>query len=184
MTIPVLVAIIIAVLVVVLFRELLTKFLPSKRHRKNIGKARKVLNDLRGRRLSEAEKIPVVLGTLRKVDPFVLEELILTCCQERGWKIIRNKRYTGDGGIDGKVIVGKQLLLIQVKRYRDHINPHHVREFQRVVGREGAAGGLFIHTGKTGKQSKAVVKDSVVSIVSGRKLVDFVLGQKISVRKE
>lgn len=179
MTTSLLVAIIIAVFVVAFLRELLGALIPRKRQRRNIKEAKSVINKLRKRQLSESEKLPVVLGTLRKIDPFVFEELVLTCCQEKGWRIIRNKRYTGDGGIDGKVIIDKQLFLIQVKRYSNHINPQHLRDFQRVITQQGAIGGLFLHTGKTGRLSKAVVKDSTVLIVSGRKLVDFVLEKKI-----
>lgn len=182
MTSFILIAIVVTALVVAVSRALLKKLLSRKRQRRNIRRARRILEDLRNRQLPEHQRLPVVLGTLRKIDPFVLEELVLTCCHDRGWKIIRNRRYTGDGGFDGKVIVGKQLFLVQVKRYRDHINPQHVREFQRVVTHHRAAGGLFVHTGKTGRLSKAVARDSAVSIVSGGRLVEFVLQTEVHLR--
>ncbi|WP_248844390.1 restriction endonuclease [Escherichia coli] len=41
--------------------------------------------------------------------------------ESHGFRTIRNKRYTGDGGIDGQVKCGKHRYLIQAKRYRGHI---------------------------------------------------------------
>ncbi|WP_192840691.1 restriction endonuclease, partial [Enterobacter hormaechei] len=47
------------------------------------------------------------MNYLRKIDPFVFEELLLEGFEAHGFRTIRNKRYTGDGGIDGQVIIGK-----------------------------------------------------------------------------
>ncbi len=60
---------------------------------------------------------------LRGLNAFVFEEMILTALKKHGFKIIRNKRYTGDGGIDGRAYKNDQHYLIQAKRYRKHINP-------------------------------------------------------------
>ncbi|MGM8474744.1 restriction endonuclease, partial [Enterobacter hormaechei subsp. steigerwaltii] len=69
------------------------------------------------------------INYLRKIDPFVFEELLLEGFEAHGFRTIRNKRYTGDGGIDGQVIIGKYRYLIQAKRYRGHIALQHVQEF-------------------------------------------------------
>ncbi|EPO2651139.1 restriction endonuclease, partial [Klebsiella pneumoniae] len=58
------------------------------------------------------------IAYLRKIDPFTFEELLLEGFESHGFRTIRNKRYTGDGGIDGQVIIGKHRYLIQAKRYR------------------------------------------------------------------
>ncbi|SPW93098.1 putative restriction endonuclease [Escherichia coli] len=42
---------------------------------------------------------------------------------------------TGDGGIDGQVIIGKYRYLIQAKRYRGHIALQHVQEFEKLLKR-------------------------------------------------
>lgn len=150
---------------------------PRHRHRLNIWKARQVISQLRRRKLSPAERLPIVLGTLRSLNPFQFEELILCCFQDKGYRIRRNRRYTGDGGIDGRVFQGEQLFLVQAKRYRHHINAAHVREFLMVINRERAAGGFFVHTGKTGKLSKQLLANSKLTLLSGQRLVDFVLHQ-------
>nr|WP_225226253.1 restriction endonuclease [Komarekiella delphini-convector] len=87
---------------------------------------------------------------MRKIDPFVFEELLLTCFERQGYNIRRNKRYTGDGGVDGCIWLHGSLYLVQAKRYKDAINPVHVEEFAQVIARRGAAGGYFVHTGRAG----------------------------------
>ena len=108
---------------------------------------------------------------LRKVDPFIFEEMILSALKKLGYKIKRNTRYTGDGGIDGMVLVDGKKVLIQAKRYGKHINPQHVKDFSLICQGQGCRG-LFIHTGITGKESYRST-DGKVKIVSGGKMLDL-----------
>ncbi len=114
---------------------------------------------------------------LRSTNPFVFEEMILNAFKSKGHKIIRNKRYTGDGGIDGQVYLDGQRHFIQAKRYRKHINPAHVREFGKVC-RDHKVGGLFVHTGKTGPMSKTQAQEQNIKIISGDKLFKLLLPEK------
>jgi len=114
---------------------------------------------------------------LRKVDPFVIEEFVLGALERHGHRIRRNDRYTGDGGIDGCCWIDDEPHLIQVKRYKGHIDAADVREFAGLCRRMGARG-LFVHTGRTGKGA-ASEKCEVVEIVSGRRLLEF-LGISVS----
>ncbi|WP_420262666.1 restriction endonuclease, partial [Citrobacter portucalensis] len=83
------------------------------------------------------------------------------------------KRYTGDGGIDGQVIIGKYRYLIQAKRYRGHIALQHVQEFEKLLKRHNCRG-LFCHTGKTGAGSKSVsIASERMEIISGQRLIDL-----------
>ncbi|WP_429871419.1 restriction endonuclease [Escherichia coli] len=105
--------------------------------------------------------------------PFTFEELLLEGFESHGFSIIRNKRYTGDGGIDGQVIIGKHRYLIQAKRYRGHIALQHVQEFDTLLKRHNCRG-LFCHTGKTGAASKAVsFASDRMEIISGQRLIDL-----------
>ncbi|MFA1068201.1 restriction endonuclease [Klebsiella pneumoniae] len=116
---------------------------------------------------------PQKINYLRKIDPFVFEELLLEGFESHGFRTIRNKRYTGDGGIDGQVIIGKHRYLIQAKRYRGHIALQHVQEFDTLLKRHNCHG-LFCHTGKTGAASKAVsFASDRMEIISGQRLIDL-----------
>lgn len=84
---------------------------------------------------------------LRKIDPFVFEELILLTFKKYGFKIKRNKRYTHDGGIDGRVKKNGEKFLVQAKRYSGNINSEHVNDFIKTC-RCYKVCGYFIHTGK------------------------------------
>lgn len=84
------------------------------------------------------------IAYLRKIDPFVFEELLLEGFERRGFEVIRNRRYTGDGGIDGRVKIDGQTWLIQAKRYTSYIAVGHVRDFSDLLNATGARG-FFCH---------------------------------------
>lgn len=95
----------------------------------------------------------------------------------QGILVARNRRYTGDGGVDGRITIDGALYLIQVKRYKSAINPAHIVDFAKVVDHDPrAAGGLFVHTGRTGPKSRAAARDHGVVMVSGQRLVDLIHG--------
>ena len=109
---------------------------------------------------------------LRGVNPFVFEEMILTALKRRGHKIIRNKKYTGDGGIDGQVTMNGVEYLIQAKRYKGHINPAHVREFALICYRRDKRA-LFVHTGRTGKKAAQIAHNAKMKMVSGDRVLNL-----------
>ncbi|WP_349949896.1 restriction endonuclease, partial [Escherichia coli] len=85
----------IALLAVVFFR----RSVRHRRHKRKQQSARRVLE-----RIKTLPGFPQKINYLRKIDPFVFEELLLEGFEAHGFRTIRNKRYTGDGGIDGQVI--------------------------------------------------------------------------------
>lgn len=127
-------------------------------------------------KIKEIESFPQAIAYLRKIDPYVYEELILFALKNMKYKIKRNKKYSGDGGIDGKVWIKGKLHYIQAKRYSKYINKAHVEEFNFITKRD-KVGGLFVHTGITGKGSRAEVA-SHVKMISGEKMVDLIKGNK------
>jgi restriction system protein len=151
--------------------------LKSSRHQKYIQQAALVLTQLR----SGDVRLPKALGILRRMNPYAFEELLLTCCHERGWEIERNFSYSNDGGLDGRVTIAGRLYLIQAKRYRGYIKAKHIHDFYRVIQGKKAAGGFFIHTGRTSELSNQLLREYGISLLSGQRLVDFVLGQKLKV---
>lgn len=137
------------------------------KHYKNYKIARKLSKKINKNCFSYNSSILVYL---RKINPFVFEELLLYTFKKRGYKIYRNKRYTGDGGIDGKVKINKQIFLIQAKRYSSYINMKHLIDFN-ILCKENNTNGFFIHTGKTGSESKKI--NSNIKIISGDNLIRF-----------
>ncbi|MGM9798675.1 MAG: restriction endonuclease [Parabacteroides sp.] len=137
------------------------------RHQRRRKKAKKVANKLKT--FTEGGQI---LTYLRKIDPFVFEEMLLNAFEACGYKAIRNKRYTGDGGIDGQIIYQDKRIPVQAKRYKNHINKAHMVAFTEVTQKRKAPFGLFIHTGQTGKGSYEVATSSTpILIISGDRLI-------------
>ncbi len=150
------------------FRRL---FLPRS-HRRRIRQARRVLKKIRPW-LNEPSGPARVFGYLRKIDPLSFEELVLQACVDMGWKVKRGTRYSGDGGIDGHVRLpgDPYWTAIQCKRYSSAIDPRHVRDFSTLVYPRR---GFFVHTGRTGDQSKAAAKGVV--FIGGGRLTDLIAG--------
>lgn len=129
---------------------------------------------LRGR--DRDQPVALHYARFRAMDPLAFEELLLEAFERRGHRVIRNCRYTGDGGVDGEVIIDGIRFLIQAKRYKDAIRPEHVWDFAQLCATRRQRG-LFIHTGRTGGMSCAVVDGATgIQIVSGQKLLALLTG--------
>lgn len=100
-------------------------------------------------------------------------EAVLTQFEKKGYEVIRNKRYTGDGGIDGMIKNKDGIFLVQTKRYSGRIHKKHVLDFHQVIQNKNAAGGFFVHTGKTSKPIFEQAKKMGVSIISGQSLINL-----------
>lgn len=87
----------------VLVAIVLTNLIPRPRHLWRRQAAKRVIT-----KLQQIEGFGPRLAYLRKIDPFVFEELVLEGFERRGCKVRRNKRYTGDGGalMDGSGLRG------------------------------------------------------------------------------
>lgn len=140
----------------------------SLRHRRYQQKAQRILD-----RLPQLAGDGQRLNYLRKINPYVFEELLLTAFERQGYRIRRNRRYSGDGGLDGQVWIDGQRYLIQAKRYACTITPAHVAEFGALVRREGCRG-LFVHTGRTGPKSRAALASfPEIELLSGQRLLEL-----------
>lgn len=144
--------------------------LKKNKHRLYIKSGNRVI-----KKLSSIEHDGAKLNYLRKINPYVFEELVLTAFEKKGYRIKRNKKYSGDGGIDGKIFNDNKLFLIQSKRYSNAINPKHVIDFCKAIKRENAFGGYFVHTGRTGLKSHLNSQETGnIEFVSGSKLLSLI----------
>ncbi|MEH4661168.1 MULTISPECIES: restriction endonuclease [Enterobacteriaceae] len=116
---------------------------------------------------------------LRKINPYVFEEMILTALERRGLPVRRNPRYSGDGGVDGLFWVGNQRWIVQAKRFSSAVRPEHVRDFGELARREKCRG-LFVHTGRTGQISVEYFKAyPEILLLSGSSLLQLLSGGSI-----
>lgn len=168
------------ILFVLFFSFLLFKFsvffkinYKKKRHERKISTAEKVISKVNS--FTGDYKNQQILSYLRKIDPYVFEELILSSLALKGFEIIRNASYSGDGGLDGMFLSNEKIFLVQAKRYSNTVNSTHINDFALLVSHKKAAGGMFIHTGKTAVKSYQNYKNSNIEIVSGQKLINLIL---------
>ena len=162
------------IFLVILFVGLV--FFPKKtKHQRNVLNSKTIILKLNSFKF-DGQK----LNYLKKINPFVFEELVLSAFEKKGFTIKRNKKYTGDGGIDG-VMFDKEntKYLIQAKRYANYINLAHIKDFGVLLNQKKCKG-FFVHTGKTGKGSSAEVGlYSNMEIISGSKLINLITNEKV-----
>ncbi|WP_447870040.1 restriction endonuclease [Serratia fonticola] len=143
----------------------------ARRHRRYRATAVRVLQ-----RLPQLGGDGQRLAYLRKINPYVFEELLLLAFERQGYAVIRNASYSGDGGLDGQVIIGDKKYFIQAKRYGRAITPSHIKNSGALL-RHHHCQGFFIHTGRTGQLSRALLQNHPhVHLVSGQKLLALLAG--------
>lgn len=168
---PVLLAALLAVIIYLLWR-FRRQTASERRHQRYRATAERVYI-----RLGELNGDGQRMTYLRKINPYVFEELLLLAFERQGYPVQRNASYSGDGGLDGKVHINGECWLIQAKRYSRPITPSHVRDFEAVLMCMGLRG-LFIHTGRTGQKSRAVSRGSQqLMIISGHRLLALLAGK-------
>jgi restriction system protein len=145
-------------------------------HLYRIKKAKQIL-----KKIKEINAIPNnggrVINYLRKINPYVFEELVLSVIENSNVRVIRNKSYSNDGGIDGIFKLSKGKVLVQCKRYKSYINPKDVMQLSQTVKEQKYYFGIFVHTGKTGEKSKDNIKiENNTMIISGSLLINFLVG--------
>jgi restriction system protein len=144
----------------------------KSREKWRVDKSKYLLKDLK--KINDPAHI---FTRLRRLDPFLYEELILTSIDKHNphVKITRNKRYTGDGGIDGVIKLNGVKIAIQAKCYTNEIVTSDIFKLQTDMTKVGASYGLFVHTGKTRPVTWLKTKDSKVFIVSGASMIALLL---------
>lgn len=163
--------------------KLISKFLNSIRlfgkirHKNRIRTSKKVIKKVK-EISNEPNSGGRIIGYLRKINPYVFEEVILTAIENSNIRITRNKQYSNDGGIDGKFTTKHGKVLIQCKRYKSYINNKDVIEFIQKIEEHKCSYGIFAHTGKTGDKAKnTAVKSEKVIYVSGSYLNKIITGE-------
>ena len=144
-------------------------------HRRRQRQSQRVIVRLREIQGDEGQCFARRLAYLRKIDPLVFEEVVLDAYERRGHTILRSARYSGDGGIDGRVLVDDEWRGVQCKRYRREIKWEHIEQFPRDLAREGLSAGFFVHTGRTPPGHRW---PAGVEVVSGRKLLDLLIDDR------
>ena len=153
-----------------ILKDIFRKKPANRRHQRNIESADRISAKLST--FQEPFKEARQLTYLRKINPYIFEELLLTLLKEQGHDIIRNKSYSNDGGLDGKIqLKDGRIVLIQAKRYTGHVNNQHMKDFSALIKTHRAAYGYFMHTGRTSKANLSLHRDTNLVIYSGSKLL-------------
>jgi restriction system protein len=142
-------------------------------HLSNVQRSRRVLRAVRA--FKEPDVGARCLAYLRAVDPLVFEEVVMSALEDAGLLVLRGRRYSGDGGVDGVVwLPDRGWFAVQSKRYRQHVCLAHVCAFGEVVAGGGYDGGLFVHTGRSGAALYERLDVARIALLSGDRLLRLV----------
>ena len=167
------VSILVLIIIFIILKLFLKTDYKKKRHERKIITGEKIIVKLNS--FTGVYKNQQIITYLRKIAPYAFEELLLSAFALKGFNIIRNKSYSGDGGLDGMIIENEQVFLVQAKRYSNLIKTSHIKNFALLISEKNAEGGYFIHTGKTSVKSYQNYKNSKIQIISGQKLIDLIV---------
>lgn len=151
-------------------------------HRRRVRRSRHVLREIRRWRGDDVHAR--LFGYMRRLDPLVFEEVVLTALEDGGRLVLRNRAYTGDQGIDGWVrLSGFGWVPLQVKRFKSHVDNRAVEALGEIVRVRACAAGLFVHTGRSGTGVYRHLRSGRVVLISGQRLVDLLLRGVLEVRR-
>ncbi|MFV1478536.1 restriction endonuclease [Serratia marcescens] len=168
---PALLLVVIFIAVMVMLGSRRYETARQRRHRRYRAAAERVMTKL-PQLGGDAQR----LTYLRKINPYVFEELLLLAFERQGYAVARNASYSGDGGLDGTVFIAGQTYFIQAKRYSKAITPSHIRDFAALL-QDARCEGFFIHTGRTGHLSRTLLlAHPRVHLISGQKLLALLAG--------
>lgn len=166
-----------AVVLGILGRRLRNRFFSAsaRRHRRKRRQGSRRLA-----KLSAIHSDAAALAYLRKVDPYAFEELLLTRLRRDGYRVKRNRRYSGDGGIDGRYRASMfgRWSLVQAKRYSGSVRPQDIVAFAGLCQSRRTTG-LFVHTGRTPREilaNRRHYEARGIQVISGSGLVGWLRG--------
>lgn len=134
------------------------------RHARYRKKALQIASRLRESDLSDSQ----ALAYLRKINPYVFEEMVLDAFVRDGYKAVRSSSYSGDGGVDGRLKKDEETFLVQCKRYRKHISKRHFEDFVNLCDKCHKKGFSSIPEGQARTSEKKPAKEALLRLSAGR----------------
>lgn len=150
---------------------------PSKLHRKNRRTAARLYRRLNAIAAGSPPDRPHTWfqNYLRQIDPYVFEELVLISLERKGYSVRTNRRYSGDGGVDGRARKDGTRYYIQCKCYTGYASLADVRAFIEKCRRDRRKG-LFVNTGLTSAKALETAEESgTVSMVCDESLYNLII---------
>ncbi len=150
------------------------------RHRYNIKKSKTVLKKIVEIHHQYPNQYGRLMNYLKKMNPYVFEELILTVIENQNIRVTRNKAYSGDGGVDGIFHTKYGKVYVQCKRYQDYIHLKDVKDLLLKSQEKKCYKAVFVHTGKTRDNTKNLFLQNrqKIILISGNTMIDLILNKK------
>jgi restriction system protein len=113
---------------------------------------------------------------LHEMDPIAFENLVADLFRAMGMQAVTTQR-SGDGGVDVDALDPAPIrggkIVVQVKRYRNTVQPTAVRDLYGTVQDTGANKGVLVTTSRFGPGSHTFANGKPLELISGPELVDL-----------
>ena len=151
----------------------------SKLHRKNRRTARRLYRRLNriASQGSPDRGYAWIQNYLRQIDPYVFEELVLAALKEKGFSVRANRKYSGDGGVDGRARKDGTRYYIQCKCYTGYASLADIRAFIDKC-RKDRRKGFFVNTGLTSAKARETAEESgIVAMICDESLYNLIINE-------
>lgn len=128
-------------------------------------------------------------NTLDSISPQEFELIVLEAFARLGYKATHTS-WSGDEGIDGILVKGKNKIVIQCKKQKSKVGQPALRDFLGAMKHANCSEGIFITTSSFSDPAKSFVKEKNIKLIDGQEIIellrstineDFVLnGRKVS----
>src|SRR5690606_21245490 len=105
------------------------------------------------------------------MSPYAFEYLITECLKGQGNQIRKLRRVSGDGGIDGMVMLNKRWHIIQAKRYANPVSAGIVQEFLQLCIEKRMPGVFVASSGFTAPARRLADRQARLTLWDGVSLV-------------
>ncbi len=132
-----------------------------------------------------------VLDLVRKMDPFLFQELVIDLLVAMGYggsreEAARVTKKGGDEGIDGVINedrLGLDVIYVQAKRWQDTVGRKEIQSFVGALAGKKAQKGVFITTSGFKSTATEYAKDVTqkVILIDGERLADLMIEHNIGV---
>ncbi|GAB2856258.1 hypothetical protein GCM10027277_26080 [Pseudoduganella ginsengisoli] len=142
-------------------------------HQHNVRRSRRVLRKVRG--FKEPGAGARCLAYLRRIDPLLFEEVIMSALEDAGLFVLRSQHYGGDGGGDGVVwIPGRGWCSVLCNRFRGQVHAADVRAIAWALAKSGYDGGLLVHSCLCVTALHAQLDTARIALLGGDRLLRLI----------
>ena len=111
-------------------------------------------------------------NTLDSISPQEFELIVLEAFAMLGYKATHTS-WSGDEGIDGILVKGKNKIVIQCKKQKSKVGQPALRDFLGAMKHANCSEGIFITISSFSDPAKSFVKEKNIKLIDGQRIIEL-----------